>query len=184
MYRPFIWLIAAAALTASPSNSEPAAQLLVTAQAAVVEVEALADGRRFLPLQALEFTLTIEPQCAPDMQPESISISVADTRRTYARGDFAENPVLETQLVIPRNQVSPLAVQNFCQTDREAYKASTEMHIEDAFSANISLRCAGEEKHSISYAVQSLDLRLQCNAAKEAPDPSVDQAASPPPSTR
>jgi hypothetical protein len=184
MYRPFILLVVVAVLTPHPANSDSAGRMRITAQAAVIELDALADGNRLVPQQALEFTLTVEPQCAPDTRAESISISAADTRRTYGSSDFTEKSVLETQLTIPRKQVSPIAVNGFCQTNREANLTSQELHIEDAFSAHISLRCAGEEKHSIIYMVQPLDLRLQCNAADDAAESSVDQDASSPSSIR
>lgn len=184
MYRPSLLLVITTVLAANPANSDSAGQLRITAQAAVIKLEALADVRRLVPQQALEFTLTIEPQCALDMRAESISISAADTRQSYNTSDFAEKSILETQLTIPSKQVSPIAVDGFCQISREAKLITQELRIEDAFSAHISLRCAGEEKHSITYAVQPLALRLQCNAADQATESSADQDSSPSSSIR
>jgi len=184
MYRRSLFLVITTVLAANPAKSDSAGQMRITAQAAVIKLEALADVPRLVPQQALEFILTIQPQCAPDMRAESISISAADTRRTYLRSDFADKSILEMQLTIPSKQLSPIAVDGFCQAGHKASLTTRELRIEDAFSAHISLRCASEERQSIAYIVQPLALKLQCAAPDEVSESAVDQDSSPSSSIR
>jgi hypothetical protein len=160
-----ILLFTAVIMTASPVRSDSGAQLRANAEAAVVVVKPLPDGRRLIPLPGLEFTLIIEPQCAAGMQAESISISVADTRMTITGSDLDGHQPMRTSISIPRKQVSPLAVEGFCLANRADNTNSSVLLIKDAFTANISLRCAGENKQTTIYASQPLNLHLQCETA-------------------
>lgn len=178
MRRHSILLIFTAIIIANPAMSDSSAYLRVTAEAASVKVKPLPDGRRLIALPTLEFALIIAPQCAPDMRAESISISVADTQKNLGATDIGDQPTVATSISIPRKQLSPLAVDGFCRAVDNTASFSTDLDIRDAFTANISLRCAGKDKQSIVYASQALHLSLQC----EAPDGEVeardDQAAS------
>lgn len=180
MPRPSILLLISAAISSSPANSESASQMHVTSQAAQVEIEALTGGRRLIQLPALEFELLIELQCPTEMRAKSINISVADTNQTFDVSDVEEPAILEARMTIPRQQVSPVAVDGFCQADQGGAVASREMLIKHAFSAHISLRCANPDRQSINYASQPLDLRLRCNVGNGAVDAPTDQDSSPP----
>jgi len=164
-----ILLFTAAIMIAGPVRSDSGAHLRANAEAAVVVVKPLPDGRRLIPLPGLEFTLVIEPQCAAGMQAESISISVADTRKTIAGSDLDGNQSMRTSISIPRKQVPPLAVEGFCLIDSGDGITPSELLVKDAFTANISLRCAGENQQATIYKSQPLNLHLQCKfAARDA----------------
>ena len=139
---------------------------------ATVEITAQPAGRRLIQLPALEFSLTIEPQCESDMYVESISISVADTRATVTVAE-PDQAVLTTTLTLPRHQAAPLAVVNFCQTaadqSQSQSQSSQELLVRDAFTAHLSLRCSNDERQSIVYASQALDLVLRCKSADQGP---------------
>ena len=162
MRSPLILLCVAAAIVTIPVLADSGAEMSVKAQAAVVTVKPLPYGRRLVPLPALEFALLVEPQCAPDTQPDSISISVADTKTTLTASDINGRSMVVASIAVPRRQVSPLAIEGFCQADQSDESNPPELLVKDAFTANISLRCAGEHNTVIAYASKTLDLKLRC----------------------
>lgn len=174
-----VLLFLAATLAANPVISDSGTRLSIRAQPAVVTVEPLPDGRRLLALPALEFELIIAPQCAPEMQADSISISVADTGKTLGSGDIDGQTSVATSITIPLRQISPLAVAGFCSASQSDDTTPTELLVKDAFTANVSLRCAGEGKQSIVYASQALSLSLQCHDRDDEPETPSNQEFSP-----
>ncbi len=168
MHCRLILLSLAVASTAMPARSETVSQIKVMSKPAAVAIAPLATGRRLIQLPALEFSLTIEPQCENDMQAESISISVADTRETVAVVD-ADASIVATTITVPRRQAAPLAVVGFCQVDEDQNRSSRELLVRDAFTAHLSLRCTNGERQSIVYASKALDLALFCESADQEP---------------
>jgi hypothetical protein len=168
MHCRLILLFLAMASTATPALSDTVSRIKVTSEPAAVEISPQAAGRRLIRLPALEFSLTIEPQCESNMQAESISISVADTRATVTVAE-PDEAVLTTTLTLPRHQAAPLAVVNFCQTAADQSQSSQELLVRDAFTAHLSLRCSNDERQSIVYASQALDLALRCKSADQGP---------------
>jgi len=177
MRSPSILLCAAAAIMIMPVLANSGAEMRVKADVAVVTVKPLPGGRRLVRLPALEFALLIEPQCAPDTQVDSISISVADTKTTLTAGDMDGQSEVVAKIAIPRRQVSPLAIEGFCQLGRNDESNQSEMLIEDAFTASISLRCAGEHNTVIAYASKALDLKLRCVHEEGETEAPPDQGA-------
>lgn len=173
--RPILFALVVAA-AAMPARSEPASHIRVWSEPAAVEVAPQAAGRRLVRLPTLEFSLEIEPLCDHNMRAESLSISVADTRKIVALADDGES-IITTTLTLPRQQTAPLALLDFCQIDDSQIEEelNQELLVRDAFTAHLSLRCANDEQHSVVYASQSLDLMLLCKAADQSP--SADSAA-------
>jgi len=168
MHCRLILLFLAAASTTTTARSDTMSQIKVMSEPATVEITAQPAGRRLIQLPALEFSLTIEPQCESDMYVESISISVADTRATVTVAE-PDEAVLTTTLTLPRHQAAPLAVVNFCQTAADQSQSSRELLVRDAFTAHLSLRCSNDERQSIVYASQALDLALRCKSVDQGP---------------
>ncbi len=151
-------LLAAIGLALADDDS----RLTIRSEAARVEIPAIPEGRRLIRLPRLDFRLIIEPQCAGNSSVESVSISVADTRRRYDTADFADQSVLETSLSLPRRQTGRLAIEQFCTHDEESSDRS--LLIPDAFTAQASLRCAGEAHQAMIYEAVRLGVRLLCKA--------------------
>jgi len=163
-------------LAAGPVASEPGARVTVDAHPAVIGIKPLPDGRRLISLPAIEFALAITPQCATGTQPQSLSVSIADTRKTLGSGELDGHPTVAVSIAIPRKQASPLAVDGFCPADQSADASNTDLSIEDAFTAHVSLRCAGEEQQTIVYAAQPLGLVLHCEVTPDQdPSPASDK---------
>jgi hypothetical protein len=138
--------------------SESNARLHVDAAAAIVQIEPLAVGRKLIRLPALEFELSIDAACALDSDAESLSISVADTRKTISGDGTANISGQPIRFLVPARQVSPIAVYGFCPHAGE----SSELLIRDAVTTHLSLRCSGADGESITYASYGLDVLLRC----------------------
>lgn len=157
-----ILLVVAAASTA---QSDSIGRLIVDAHAADAAIQPLAGDGRLILLPSLEYALTIEPQCATNMRPESISISVADTRKIVSAAEFDKVSLVEVSIAIPRRQIGPLAIDKFCRSDQSDAAAARELYVEDAFTAHLSLRCANDAARTIIYASVPLDVNLRCDMA-------------------
>jgi len=180
-----VLIIILAAATAVAAGDEPAAvagRLQVNADAASVTILSTPGGHRFVRLPTLEFPLRIEPLCAATYAATSMSVSIADSRLRLAPGDMSAQPVIETTLALPRQQTGPLRVDGFC-SDEDAVGSARTLLIEDAFTARLSLTCAGAETATILYATLPLDVRLTCEAGDTIAAGRSDQDASDPESS-
>ncbi len=157
------------------SAAEPAL-LDARAEAVSVPVAHLAAGNEYVALPALEFKLTIDAACPAGASAESLSVSVADTRRTLNGEDISG--AVETTLSLPRRQSARLRIENFCRQDN-ASQASESLLVTGVFTARLSLRCAVDETQSIVYATLPLDVELKCEA-ETSPDGDQDDSSSGP----
>ena len=174
-----ILFIVALIVAANTARGDTDGRLLIQAQAAIVEIDPLPAGRRLISLPALKFVLTIEPQCATPASTKSVSVSVADTRETFHATDFTEQTSIEMTLKIPRWQIGPLAIEQFCQRGESDDSLPQILQVRDALTAHFALRCADGEKQSIVYATQPLDVSLLCKAASSSDtNSSADQDSS------
>ncbi|MDJ0906081.1 MAG: hypothetical protein QNI96_08695 [Woeseiaceae bacterium] len=148
-------------------GSQPTLTIIVPP--AVAPVQPLAEGRRLVRLPALEFEFGIEARCGPEQAVRSISISVADTRKTLESDDIPEVSIVSTAVTLPARQLAPVAVDGFCP---ESQVAGSSLLLRDAVTAQVSLRCTGEDGDSITYASQPLDVTLVCEI-----DPDVQGVA-------
>ncbi|MDH3266339.1 MAG: hypothetical protein OEM25_05175 [Gammaproteobacteria bacterium] len=178
MRRKKLLLLIAAAILTSSAYAEPESRLGVDATVATAIINAVPAGRRPIALPELQYGFVINLQCAAQMQPESISISVADTRHALNAAEIDGKAVVEASITIPRQQVSPLAIDNFCKLQETGETDLTELSVEGAFTAHISLRCKAEERQSIIYTTAALSLNLQC-AHPDDVAATIDQGASP-----
>jgi len=156
-----ILLFAPALLLSGTAWPDVGARLSVDVAPAIVQVRPLAQGRKLIRLPTLEFRFTIQATCALDTEVQSVSISIADTRKTISGDDILsafDQPVVFS---VPARQVSPVAVDGFCpQADDRERQA--ELLVRDAVTAHLSLRCTGENGADITYSSRALDVILQC----------------------
>jgi hypothetical protein len=143
-------------------------QLLVDAQAAIVEIDAVAEDRQLIKLPNLQFELAIKPMCGAAGRVESISVSAADTRQSYSANDINEQSVVNAPISIPSRQLAPLRIGDFCRTAIANNAEDLEMTIRGALTAHLSLRCLNDEEQSITYVSQALDVVLRCNNVDDA----------------
>jgi hypothetical protein len=96
---------------------------------------------------------------------------------SFDSGDIGDQLVVETSLALPHRQTGPLRVDSFCR-DEDAGDMAHALHIDDVFTARLSLTCASEETSAIVYTTLPLDVRLTCDAGDTAADGRSDQGAS------
>ena len=139
-------------------------RLTVYAEPAPASVAAQAEGRRLLQLPDLEYRLRIRKHCAGGRRAESVSISVADTRRTLNGDALHEEAEIETTLRIGAGQLAPIALRSFCVAGDDNGRT---LLVQSVLTANASLRCAGDDGESIFYTSTTLDVAIHCEAPAE-----------------
>ena len=77
-----------------------------------------------------------------------------------------DEDAIEESIQVSRKQLGPVAVEDFCLGE-ETNDAQELLQIDDALTAQLSLRCAGENSESISYKSAALSIALLC----EVPEP-------------
>jgi hypothetical protein len=172
-------VVLAVMATVVPAPADETARLRVAAAPARVEVGPGPAGSRLIELPSLDFRLSIEPDCGAG-DPESISISVADTSETLGTGDLAGKSSVEAQLSLPAQQTGPLPVSGFCPADEITGTLPTALHVRDAFTAHLSLRCVQAGQQSMVYVTVPLALDLYCtNPGDAARSSGQDDVADP-----
>lgn len=171
----FLLTIIAWCYAADSVAQESARHLLIEFDAATSSVVPRPPGQRLIPLPALTFPVRVEARCEAGMTVDSISVSIADTRKVLRPG---EGQRIEDTLRVPATQLAPVAAANFCRQGEDE-NATSVLQIRDALSAQVSLRCRGESGDKISYKNVPLQLTLQCSAAR-GDQPPVASASSGP----
>ena len=153
-------IFAIALLISSTSHSEDAdGQLDIEFDTATAIVSPRTSNRP-INLPTLTFTFRAQAQCPAAEAPESISVSIADTRITIYP-DSDSNDVIEKSIRVSQKQLGPVAVANFCLAENDADVGEL-LELDDALSAQLSLRCVGENSESISYQTAALSVSLLC----------------------
>ena len=133
----------------------------IAADAPTVSVSPRPAGRNFIRLPSLEYMLVVRPHCGEGRTPGSLTVNIADTRRTVrAEAINIESPT-EITLKVPAAQIAPLAVEGFCVTGN-GQAAPGELHIAAALVAQASLLCTGEGDQAMVYVSRPLAVSLIC----------------------
>lgn len=160
--RSFLISSAVLGLAANLSyGDEPAGQLSVRAEVATIKIAPQQSGSPLLELPAIDLTVFVSARCQDALRPESVSISVADTRLTLAGDELTSGEVLERTIRIPANQLAPVATGDFCIAGNSASEA-TLLHVPEALSAQLSLKCAGDAAPTMLYLTRTLGIALSC----------------------
>ena len=154
------WLV----LAAGTSWADSAARLAADAEPADVLVEPLADGRDLVHLPSLRYQISVSADCGDDSLVETVSIGVADTRKTLASEAFAGSEKAVVDFVVPARQLAPLKVNGFCSTEDGARRT---LLVRDVVTASLSLRCRNDTSESITYMTRPLAVALQCDLGEE-----------------
>lgn len=127
-------------------------------------------------LPTLDYAIEIEQQCASDLTPAVLSLSVADTRKTYRTDEIASSAPMSIHFTVPAAQIGPIAIADFCVAEKVADESSQPemLMIPDVLSLQASLLCASETETTIIYASASLDVALQCGPIDAKPVDDVD----------
>lgn len=151
-------LIAGGLLVATAANADENDSPLAVAFEPATATVAPRETSRPIDLPDLTFAFRAQAFCPDEQVAESVTISIADTRITVRPDD---NGIIEKSIVVPRKQLAPVVANDFCLLD-EAEQPELALQVDDAMSAQLSLRCAGENSESIRYQTTSLNVALQC----------------------
>lgn len=174
---PVVLCLCSLFVAPAPALAEEGTRPVTQPVAAEVAIDPVPAGRRLIQLPGIEFPLRLAPACASGQAFDSLSISIADTRKTFSAAEFASAAVLETRLQIPGRQIGPIAVDGFCVTASSAPPAT--VNITDAFTANVAVRCNSETQQFVSYATLALEIMLVCRLPDETADADHATAADP-----
>jgi hypothetical protein len=134
-------------------------RLVIRTDPAVATVISLAGKRSLLRLPDLDFPVRIVARCGSGREPESISISIADTRASFGREALSVNGVLETSISVSSRQVAPIAVDGFCSAGNNPSKP---LLLPTALTAQFALRCVRDGQQSIAFRARTLDVLVNC----------------------
>ncbi len=177
--------IATVCSIAVPAEPRPLPGIEISADVPTVTVTPRRAGRFTLRLPSLTYTLTLTAYCEENWQPASISISIADSRKSLDAEQVELAAVLDLELRVPSNQIAPVRIERFCiKDDQKGFQpdntgdnkepASADENtviISAALSAQASLLCATDSEQSITYVTKPLDVMLECSVPEPAATP-------------
>jgi hypothetical protein len=190
-----LWLLPALHVFAAGADDSGLHTLAVAAEVTAIAVPPQPPDRHFFALPSLDYVFRIKARCHSDWEPESLSLSVADSRVTRSATELEGKANLELELKVPAKQLAPIAMRDFCVIVPAAEgSAATEppdwnhrttpgpgkMTIGAVMSVHVSLRCGlGDEQQTI-YVSQPLDVTLTCAGPETAGGTAARPAARPP----
>ena len=164
---PTLSFVATVASMAIAAASEPVHDIEITVDVPIVTVTPRPPGRVTIRLPSLTFAVTVAVDCEANWQPDSVSISVADSGASLDAEQLQAGGELQLELRIPANQIAPLRMEKFCIADDldgpDAVNQNS-ISVPGVLSAQASLRCATESKQSTMYVTKPLDVVLECAA--------------------
>lgn len=134
-------------------------RLRVQAEPAVATLAVQQAGRNLVRLPDVEFRLGLSMHCASGGQPESLSITIADTHRNLGAEALQAGNEIDVALRVPARQIAPLALQEFCI---DPASEGDSILITSAMAVQASLRCSRDDGQSIVFAAAPLDIRVEC----------------------
>ncbi len=158
------------AVAVSAVEPEAVHELGISADVPVVAVAPRRPGRFALRLPTLTYALTLTAACAENWRPNSISISIVDSKVSFPADRLQDAEALEFELRIPSSQIAPLRIENFCMTNESGVAHAKTLTISDVLSAQGSLRCATDSTETIRYVTKPLDVMLECDMPDAAND--------------
>lgn len=157
MRGPFLFMTLAVLACVDVRGEDANSQLVATFEAAIAEI-APRSSAQAIQLPSLTFTVSIEANCPLTYTTGTISISIADTR---VRTELVADGPTQQSIRVPEKQLGPIAVSDFCIAGADPGSAQ-QLQLRDALSAQLSLRCVGENKESMTYSTVPLEVSLQC----------------------
>jgi hypothetical protein len=141
------------------------AALLVTPTTPDINIKIRSHDRRAISLPSLQYAFQFAASCVSGLVPDSILLSVADTRKRVSASNTRYDSDAGITITVPAGQIAPLTVEGFClePNDRNPDELD-QVTVRGVLSAQASLLCSGENDQEITYASQSLDVTLTCDA--------------------
>jgi hypothetical protein len=158
-----IVLFAALGSAALATEPQPVHRIEILADVPTVAVAPRRPGRFAMRLPSLNYELTMTANCDEDWRPDSVSVSVADSSKSFDAEQLQVGDSIEFDLQIPATQIGPLRLEHFCISDEDFIAANeAKITIESVLSAQASLLCATDTERTIRYVTVPLDVSLEC----------------------
>ncbi len=159
--------VAFVATISVPGPAQGKDSLSVAANSPSVPVVPRNPGRSFIRLPTLEYDFEVRASCSDGKLPKSLSLNVADSRKSLAANQIISDGPTEFSLRIPASQIAPLVIEDFCITEvgeegQTVNDARTQVSISSALSAQASLLCESDDDRTMTYVSQTLDVSLVC----------------------
>ncbi len=157
--------VAAVRSVAFAAELEPVHDIGISADVPTVTVAPRPAGRLSMRLPSLTYALTVTVECDANWQPDSVTISIADSRTSFNAEQLQADRELKLELRVPSNQIAPLRIEQFCISGEKAKPDTADQNritVPAVMSAQASLRCATESAQSIMYVTKPLDVMLEC----------------------
>ena len=157
--------VAAVISVAFATEPEPVHDIRISADVPTVTVAPRPAGRLSMRLPSLTYALTVTVECDANWQPDSVTISIADSRISFNAEQLQADRELKLELRVPSNQIAPLRIEQFCISGEKAKPDTADQNritVPAVMSAQASLRCATESAQSIMYVTKPLDVMLEC----------------------
>lgn len=147
-----------------PATSLHASELDVRSEVPQIAMKPRAEGTRFLTLPALEYRFFLEARCTEGFAPETLSVGIADSRKSLRSAEIPAQEAFELTLPVPADQVGPVALHSFCKETaaNEAGPSSLSLLIPAVVSAQFALICVNAGEREISYVSEPVDVMLTC----------------------
>ena len=166
-------ILATVVSIAIAAETAPVHNIGITADVPTVTVSPRRPGRTTIHLPGVTYEMSVTVDCEANWRPDSVSISVADSRASFDAEQLQVSRELRLELRIPSNQIAPLRVEHFCIVDGGKEPGTigrNKITIPGVLSAQASLRCATQSTKSIMYVTKPLDVLLECAVPEAATD--------------
>jgi hypothetical protein len=161
-------LIFLAVLFLATGQTAVAGDLSLSADRPTVPVQTRSDGRNFIRLPALQYTVRVGAVCDQGRKPARLSLNVADTRVLLNAAQIVAGTTFDVPLLVPSSQIGPIAVEGFCLAESPGLADDKEiMTVPSVLSIQASLLCESETGDEIDYASTALDVTLECARPQE-----------------
>lgn len=161
------------AICAGPAPALAQHTVSLVANTPTVDIAPIAE-RRSLRLPPLDYEFALTPDCMKPAAPESVTVTIADTKATLSTAELAESADLTVKLTVPADQIAPVTVAGFCVLPAEdagetvtETTAAAQLTLPGTLSASASLRCGDGQDETIVYATQLLDVTLICETVPQ-----------------
>jgi hypothetical protein len=160
-----ILLLALVGLFGQEACRAEEAALLVIPTTPDINIKLRTHDRSAIRLPSLLYAFEFAASCVSGLVPDSILLSVADTRKRVSASNTRNDSDAGITITVPAGQIAPLTVEGFCleSNDRDPDEPD-QVTVRGVLSAQASLLCSGENGQDITYASQSLDVTLSCDA--------------------
>lgn len=160
----------AAALAASYGAQSGETEQVFTLQTSTptVTIAPVAAGRQAILLPGISLSIAVTPACDSGWQARSLSLSIADIRRSATVAKQAGQDEISFDFEIPGAQLAPVVIEDFCVIDGAPAGEDAPLRLTGYMSAQAALRCSRDEEEKVTYSSKAFDVLVSCARPNDA----------------